>query len=169
MNDDKTIMKMETVLPQDFNGVFTFTNWTDEDFVGTWGGSDYHFPANSTSPMVIPDHSPLEIQHIRKKFAKDLAEREYYKSSGYKKVMKQERNPDGTPRLNGIQQAATYTINELTPYIQRCLEPLEQKTANVTKRPKDQIEDKLTRNDEGDLNTEAIDRKASLKSKAYSS
>ena len=84
MQDDKSIMKYETVLPPDFDGVFRFTNWTKEDFVGIWGSKEYHLPALSTSPMVIPDHSPLEIQHIRKKFAKDLAEREFYKSAKYK-------------------------------------------------------------------------------------
>jgi len=167
--DDKSIMKYETVLPQDFDGVFRFTNWTTEEFVGIWGGKEYHFPAESTSPMVIPDHSPLEIQHIRKKFAKDLAEREYFKSGGFSNLMKQERNPDGTPRLNGIHQAGTYTINELTPYIQRCLEPLKITNANVTFTDKEPIEDKLTRNDAGELNTTAIDQKTSLKAKAMAS
>ncbi len=167
--DDKSIMKYETVLPQDFDGVFRFTNWTKEDFVGIWGGREYHFPAESTSPMVIPDHSPLEIQHIRKKFAKDLAEREYFNDGNYDNLMKQERNNDGTPRLNGIHQAGTYTINELTPYIQRCLEPLKATTAKVTQQMKEPIEDKLTRNDSGELNTTAIDQKTSLKAKALSS
>ena len=168
MNDEKSIMKIDTVLPADFDGVFKFSNWTDEDFTGVWGGTEYLFPSKSTSPMVIPQHSPLEIQHIRKKFAKDLAEREYAKSKEYKMSIKQERNNDGTPRLNGIQQAATYSINELSVYIQKCLEPLENKTARVTQKPKDQIEDKLSRNDEGGFNTEAIDRKSSLKSNALS-
>lgn len=166
--DDKSIMKFEPVLPADFDGVFRFTNWTDEDFVGVWGGKQYHFPAQSTSPMFIPDHSPLEIQHIRKKFAKDLAEREFPKSVAFGNLMKQERNNDGTPRLNSIHQAATYTINELTPYIQKCLEPLTITQATVTVAPKDKIEDKLTRNDDGELNTTAIDQKTSLKAKALS-
>lgn len=166
MQDDKSIMKFESVLPENFTGVFYFTNWTTEDFVGLWGGQEYHFPAESTSPMVIPNHSPIEIQHIRKKMAKDLAEREFYKSEKYNTLMKQERNPDGTPRNSGIHQAGTYTLNELTPFIQKCLEPLPITQARVTTAPKERIEDKLTRNDDGELNTEAIDAKASLTAKA---
>jgi hypothetical protein len=46
------------------------------------------------------------------------------------------------------------------------LEPLEITHAVVTEAPKERIEDKLTRNDEGELNTEAIDKKASLRNKA---
>jgi len=65
MFDDKSIMKYETSLPEDFTGVFYFTNWSNEDFVGKWGGKQYTFAAETTSPMVIPEHSPLEIQHIR--------------------------------------------------------------------------------------------------------
>jgi len=66
-------MKYETTLPEDFDGVFRFNNWSNADFVGGWGGKKYIFAAETTSPMVIPEHSPLEIQYIRKKFAKDLA------------------------------------------------------------------------------------------------
>lgn len=166
MNDEKSIMKVEAVLPADFDGVFRFTNWTADDFVGIWGGNEYSYPATSTSPMIIPDHSPLEIQHIRKKFAKDLAEREYTKSSHYTNLQKQERNPDGSARLGGIHSAGTYTINELQPYIQRCLEPLTITNATVTTTVKVKMEDKLSRDDEGNLVTEAIDKKASLRAKA---
>jgi len=160
------IMKYETVLPENFNGVFHFTNWTDEDFVGKWGSKDYNFPANSTSPMVLPEHSPLEIQNIRKKFAKDLAEREFFKNQSYTKLQGQERTPNGEARLNSIHQAGTYSIDTLAPFIQKCLEPLQIVRATVTVTEKVPLEDTLTRNDDGELNTEAIDRKTSLKSKA---
>ena len=166
--DDKSIMKFESVLPENFTGTFTFTNWTDEDFVGVWGGKEYHFPADSTSPMLIPDHSPLEIQHIRKKFAKDMAEREFYKGEQYEKLLKQERNVDGSPRSSGIHQAGTYSLDILTPLIQKCLVDRPVSTARVTLVDKQPIEDRLTRDDEGNLNTEAIDGKTSLKAKALS-
>lgn len=169
MQEDKGIMKYESVLPADFDGVFRFTNWTDEEFVGKWGGKEYHFPALTTSPMVIPEHSPLEVQHIRKKFAKDLGEREFFKSKGYEGLRRMEGEKiDGMvqPRLNSIQMAGTYTLNELTPFIQRCLEPLPVAKALVTEMDKVKIEDKLSRNDEGELNTEAIDKKTSLREKA---
>lgn len=167
MNDDKTIMKVETVLPADFDGTFKFTNWSDEEFVGVWGKKQYHFPAVSTSPMIMADYSPMEVQNIRKKFAKDLAEREFFKSQVYKdKFLSQERTIDGAPRLNSIHQAGTYSLDTLTPFIQRCLEPLPVSKADVTVAVTNKMEDKLSRNEEGDLNTEAIDRKTSLKKKA---
>lgn len=168
MNDDKTqgIMAYESTLPENFDGVFRFTNWSDEDFVGIWGKKEYHFPAQTTSPMVIPEHSPLEVQHIRKKFAKNLAEREFFKSKGYQNFMKQERNPDGSPRLNSIQQAGTYNMDQLTPFIQKCLTELPVGKAAVQPAKSENVEDKLSRNEEGNLNTEAIDKRTSLKAKA---
>lgn len=169
MNDDKGIMKYESVLPEDFDGVFRFTNPTDEDFVGVWGKKEYLFPALSTSPMIIPEHSPIEIQHIRKKFAKDLAEREFFKSSGYESFRKQEGTPNNRT-MSGIHQAATYNVDkDLAPFIQKCLEPLTIKRAVVTEVVSEKVEDKLSRNDDGELNTEAIDRKTSLKEKALKS
>lgn len=169
MIDDKSIMKYETTLPEDFDGVFRFTNWSNEDFVGGWGGKKYIFKAETTSPMIIPEHSPLEIQYIRKKFAKDLAEREYYKSQDYKFLMKQERNPDGSPRLNGLHSAGTYSVDQLTPYIQKCLEPLPVSKALVQQVEKVPIEETLSKNNKGKLNTEAIDGSESLTDKARQS
>lgn len=165
--DDKSIMKYESQLPENFDGVFRFTNWSNEDFTGVWGGKTYTYPAMSTSPMVIPEHSPLEIQHIRKKFAKDLAQREYFKGEEYtKRFLTQEKNPDGTPRLNSIHQAGSYTIEDLTPLIKRCLEPLTITNAKVETVVKEPIETKLSRNEDGELNTQALDKKTSLRDKA---
>jgi len=106
------------------------------------------------------------VKHIRKKFAKDLAEREYYKSVHYKGLMKQERNPDGSPRLNGLHSAGTYSIDQLTPFIQKCLEPLPVTQALVTKENKPPLEETLTRNAKGKLNTEVIDENDSLAERA---
>ena len=149
-------MKYDTTLPEDFNGVFYFTNGSDTDFTGVWGGKKYLFPAMTTSPMVIPEHSPLEVQYIRKKFAKDLAEREFYNSKDYKKLMGQERNPDGSPRLNGLHSAGTYSVDQLSDFIQKCLEPLPISKAIVTEEKKAPIEENLSRNDSGELNTTAF-------------
>ena len=160
------IMKYEATLPVDFNGVFTFTNWSDEDFVGRWGSKDYLFPAEASSPMLMPEFSPVEVQHIRKKFAKDLAEREFFKTTNYKRLLKQERNDDGSVRLNGMHSAGTYSLDELATLIQHCLKPLQVKKAEVKITEKPLLEDKLSRDEEGNLNTEAIDKKASLKEKA---
>jgi len=166
MFDDKTIMKYENTLPENFTGVFHFTNWSEEEFVGKWGGKQYHFPAATTSPMLIPEHSPLEVQHIRKKFAKDLAEREFYKSQAYGKLLGQERNPDGSPRASGIHVAGTYSIDQLTPFIQRCLEPLEIAQAVVTVEVKPPLEENLSRNNRGNLNTKVINEDENLRGEA---
>lgn len=166
---EENIMAYESVLPSNFTGTFYFSNPSDEDFIGVWNSKEYLFKAGSMTPMIMPDHSPLEIQHIRKKFAKDLAEREFYKSKGYDKFKNQEQNSDGTPRLNSIHQAGTYSITELTPYIQKCLEELP--TAELLAKPmrKDRLEDKIHRDDNGNLTTEAIDSKTSLRQKALNS
>lgn len=159
------IMKYQSVLPAEFDGVFRFTNWTDEEFVGKWGSKEYHFAANSTSPMVIPEHSPLEIQHIRKKFAKDLAEKEFYKSKRYETL----RSPEGVlgnRTMSGIHTANTYNITDLTDGIQKCLTPLGVKRAVVQSQEFIPMEEKLTKDDEGNLNTEAVDKKTSLRDKA---
>ncbi|MBL0320497.1 MAG: hypothetical protein IPP74_14575 [Alphaproteobacteria bacterium] len=162
MND---VMKVESTLPADFDGVFKFTNWSDEEFIGVWGKKEYHFPANATSPMIIPEHSPLEIQQIRKKFAKDLAEREFFKGNHYETL----RSPEGTlgnRTMSGIQTAGAYTMDDLATGIQMCLKPLEVKKAFVESVSETPMEEKLSRNEDGELNTKAVDKKASLRQRA---
>ena len=118
--------KFSTVLPKDFDGVFRFTNPSDEDFVFKWNKKVYLFPANKTTPMRILDATAIEIQEIRKRAAKQLAEREFYKSDRYKNLTVVERNSDGTPRLNSFQQGNVYSNDELKDYIQQCLTPLPE-------------------------------------------
>lgn len=167
--ENKTIMDYESVLPENFDGTFRFTNWTEEDFVAKWGNKEYIFPAQTTSPILIVNQTPLEIQQIRKKFAKNLAEREFFKSKEYEKLNSQERNTDGSPRLNSIYQAGTYSIESLTLYIQKCLEPLAISKAEVRDVVEEPLEDKLSKNEEGELNTQVIDKKTSLRKKALES
>lgn len=115
------------VLPADFDGVFRFTNFTDEDFKARWNSIEYTFPASKTTPMVIPGATPEEVQTIRKKFARELAEREFYKTPKFK-------------LMNDIpvgQTPAIYTDSDLTPFIQRCLEPLPVAQATLKALPKD--------------------------------
>lgn len=162
---EENIMKYESVLPVDFDGVFKFTNWSADEFIGVWGKKQYHFAANATSPMIIPEHSPLEIQHIRKKFAKDLAEREFFKGSRYEIL----RAPEGTlgnRTMSGIHTASTYTMDDLKEGIQACLKPLDIKRAFVDVTTEMPMEDKLSKNEEGALNTVALDKKASLRARA---
>jgi hypothetical protein len=133
-----------------------------------WNKKEYLFPAQSTVPMIMTEHSPIEIQHIRKHFAKKLAEREFFKGEAYRVKAGQEGTP-GNRTMSGIHQAATYNLDELAPLIQKCLLPL--KDAKLTSKPviTAPIEDKLSRDDDGRLNSEAIDGKASLKAKALNS
>lgn len=166
--EQENVMKFENVLPSDFAGVFYFTNsWEDQEFVGIWGKKEYHYPPNSTSPMIIPEHSPLEIQQIRKKFAKDWAELDFFKNSNkYKMLVGQERTAEGVAKLNSIQQAGTYTLDELKDGIQKCLRPLEIRKAIIESAPEVNMESKLSRDDEGNLNTMPLDKKTSLREKA---
>lgn len=167
--EQQNVMQYEAVLPENFDGTFPFTNWTEEDFVGKWGGKEYRFPAKTTSPIFISDQTPLEIQQIRKKFAKDLAEREFFKSQNYRALQAQEKNSDGSPKVNSIHMAGTYSIETLTPFIQQCLQPLQIAKAIVTEVEKVPLEDKLSRDEAGTLNTQVVDKKTSLRKKALES
>ena len=158
MEQKKDIMEVERVLPENFDGVFRFTNDSDEDFIGKWNSKEYLFKAHTTSPMQMLEHTPLEIQQIRKKFAMDWAQRELGKSELYKNLLKQERNSDGTPRSSSIHGAATYSIDQLTPYIQRCLKPLPESKAVVSEAMTIKIEKKLSRNEDGKLNTRPLNK-----------
>lgn len=156
-------MKVERMLPENFDGVVRFTNWTDEDFVGKWNSREYHFKAGTTSPLLMVDQTPLDQLNICKKFAMDLAVREFGKSEAYKNLLKQERNADGTPRNSGIHGAGTYSIDQLTPLIQKCLYIYPASRATVSDAMREKLEDKLTRDEEGKINTKAVKKSASMK------
>lgn len=150
-------MELEkNVLPVDFDGVFRFTNATDEDFIGRWNNIAYVFPAQKTSPMLIQGATPEEVQTIRKKFAKELAEREFYKSEKLKAMEK------GTGIMNSIFQAPTYAPADLEVYIQQCLTPLPTGRAVAEKILVEPMENKLSRDEDGELRTVAVDKKVSL-------
>lgn len=112
---------MENTLPEGFDGVFRFTNPTDEDFTGKWNNIAYTYPAQKTSPMIIPGETAEGIQAIRKKFARELAEREFYKT---------DKGQFMNSKAAGARPAL-YTDSDLTPFIQRCLEPLPIEMAKV--------------------------------------
>lgn len=120
-------MENENVLPVDFDGVFRFTNFTDSDFTGKWDNVEYTYPAEKTTPMIIPGATPEQVQHIRKKFAHELAVQEFYKSSKFRKM--DAPVPGGRPAL--------YTDSDIAPFVQRCLEPLPIAQAKTKVLPKD--------------------------------
>ncbi len=123
-------VKNDNVLPQDFDGVFKFTNASDRAFTDKWNNIAYTFPPKSTSPMIISGATPEEVQHIRRKFARSYAEREFYLSDRYKQL-----NSQALPGSGNV--AAIYTEEDLAPYIQQCLEPLPIARAAAVQLPRD--------------------------------
>jgi hypothetical protein len=161
LNKAKIIMNTNinnSILPEDFDGVWRFTNGTGEDFTAKWGGVAYTFPAMKTTPMIIPGATPEEHQHIRKKFAKELAEREFYKTPRFKGMDTSHLNKDGQP-TGGFP--ATYTDNDLVPFIQKCLEPLPLGQVKVKVLPKDD-ESKYHKDDDGKNVTRPLKKNESL-------
>lgn len=144
-------MNIDNKLPEDFDGVFRFTNATDEEFTAKWGNVAYTFPAQKTTPLIIPIATPEEVQHIRKKFAKELAIREFYKTSKFQGM--NDTPMGGTP--------ATYTDSDLTPFIQTCLEPLPLAKAKIEFLPKDS-EQNYRKDNKGRNVTKVLDEKESL-------
>lgn len=115
-------------LPVDFDGVFRFTNFTDSDFRARWDSVEYTFPAMKTTPMIIPGETPERVQSIRKKFARELAVQEFYKTPKFASM----DSPDKG------QRPALYTDSDLAPFIQRCLEPLPVAQVSTRKLKKDE-------------------------------
>lgn len=124
--------------PEDFDGVFKFTNATDEDFTTLWNNKEYTYPAGKTVPMVIANEPLENIQQIRKYFAKRLAEREYLKSKGFSKIANGIKNSTGLSGATAIQ--SSYDERDLQPWIDECLKPLELGTQKVKSRPAEELE-----------------------------
>lgn len=116
----------ENVIRNYENGVLYFSNTSDEDFVGFWNNEEYIFPANSRSPMIISGETPEGLRKVRMQFAKKWAEKEFFASKEYRKMVK-----DGG-RLPPIPNEKTFE-----PYIQMCLNPLPIKEAKVQPGKKD--------------------------------
>jgi hypothetical protein len=68
--------------------------------------------------------------------------------------------------MSGIHQAATYTLDDLTPYIQDCLKPRELSKLSMKQVVRQPLEDKLHKDDDGKLISEVVDKKTSLVEKA---
>lgn len=152
MNNENNSGAKASVLPPDFDGVFRFTNFTKKEFKAKWGGIEYTFPPQSTIPMIIPGATPEEVQHIRKKFAKELAILEFYETKKFKSM--NDVAPGGVPAL--------YTDSDLAPFIQRCLEPLPAAQAVIRPLPPMGNADQLRKDEEGNNVTQILDKKKSL-------
>ena len=163
MEKKQDVMERIKMLPENFDGVVRFTNWSDEDFAGRWNSKDYEFKANTTSPLFIAEHSPLELLNIVKKFALDLAVREWGKSEWTKDALKRERNSDGSPRGYGMSVASTYSIDQLAPLIQKGLYIYSESKAKVSEALRPDVEAKLHTDDEGKIVTKAVRKGASMR------
>lgn len=108
------------------DGVFYFSNNSNEDFIALWNNKEYKFLAKTCSPMIIQGATPEEVQNIRKKFAYKWAEREWCKGSEYKRMAKM---GGGLP--------PTRDDSTLEPLVQMCLNPLPIKKAEVKEGKKD--------------------------------
>lgn len=165
MSELKKVMQYESILPPDFDGSFRFTNFSDDDFIGVWNSQEYLFPAKKTVKMNMPEFSALQIQQIRKHFAKKLAEREFQKSKDFKMLTSAEGKM-GNRTLNSFHQANSYDENMLAPLIQMCLKPLEEATLTAKRAARPKIEDSLKRDDNGNLVSTPVDQGMSLIEKA---
>lgn len=116
------IVKEPVGNPNYLNGVFYFSNTSDEDYIHLWNNIEYTFPAKTCSPMIIAGETPENIQNIRKRFAYDWAVGQYQKSKEFKK-------------MEGVKTSKPPIPNEkvLEPYIQMCLNPLPIKEAKTRK------------------------------------
>ena len=117
--------------PEDFEGVFYFTNATDEDFTTLWNNKEYTFLAGTTSAMIIANEPLENVQQIRKYFAKRLAEREFFKGKEFGKM--KNGIPNAGSGANMI--ASSYDEKALQPWVDQCLEPLPRAKAIVAKIP----------------------------------
>lgn len=117
------------------NGIFKFTNPTEEDFIFMWNNKEYTYPAQKTVIMFIENESPERVQSIRKMAAKRLAEREYYKGKDFKKIANGLKDP--SMGRNVIQ--SSIDESNLQPFIDSCLKPMELANAKVRKLPEEKL------------------------------
>lgn len=109
---------------KEFDGVFRFTNPTDEDFKFFWNSKEYTFAAGKMTPMILANETLESIQEIRKRAAFQLATREFYKGKikdgsgkSYKDMVKMgNKSAGGTPPI--------FDEKILEPMIESCLTPL---------------------------------------------
>jgi len=104
------------------NGILYLTNFTDEDFVTSWDGKEYTFPAGKRTPVLIG--TPLDNQEIRKLFAKKLCEREIFAGKDWLKNEK-------AARKDGEVHGGTYQESELAELMSRCLSDAEPGEATM--------------------------------------
>ena len=119
------------------DGVFYFTNpglfkHKDKqgnettDFSTLWNNKEYTFKGKTTVPLVISGATPEEIQHIRKKFAKNYATAWFFTTKRYAELVKK----------GGYIPATYIEDDEYKDTIQACLTPLPKATLEIKEMPK---------------------------------
>ncbi len=98
------------------DGVFYFSNASKDEFKALWNNVEYVFPPMSCVALLIPDHTAVQIQEIRKRFAYRWAESQWFDSKEYKHMVK-----------IGRDKPSARDDNHLEPLIQMCLTPLPLK------------------------------------------
>lgn len=107
------------------NGVFYFSNNSDEDFSAWWNSIRYTFPPHTASPMIIQGESAENIQSIRKRFAQKWAEEQLAGSKTMKALEK------STGKNAVLYPPVQPYYSALEPLIQSCLEPLPMEQAKI--------------------------------------
>ena len=108
------------------DGVFYFTNTSKEDYKHLWNNIEYTFPAESSTPMIIRNEPPENVQAIRKRFAYDWAVEQFHNGKEYLKLSKMG---------NGLPP--TYDEKILEPFIEKCLNPLPMGQIKTKEMPKE--------------------------------
>lgn len=128
------------------DGVFYFTNTSKDEFKHLWNNVEYTFPAESTTPMIIRNEPPENIQAIRKRFAFDWAVEQFHSGKEYARLSKMG---------NGLPP--TYNEKILEPWIEMCLNPLPMaqiKTRELPKEDERKFKSSKAVKDGGNLNKE---------------
>lgn len=150
-------------LPKDFNGTFYLTNPFDFDFIGRWDKKEYVFPAHKTSPIIILEAKPYEIQSIRKKFAKEMAEQSFFQGEEYKRLDKM-NDPE---KLRSFHASVSYNPASLEALVQKCLEPMPVAPAPIPtpvkdETPKPKVMRRLKSRQSGDEVDESVENLAPI-------
>lgn len=135
--------------------MYPFTNYRDVEFKAKWDSVEYTFPPMKTTRMLgmIPNATPLEIQSIRKKFAREFAIELWYGTDKFKFMDAPERGA----------RPAIYTESDLAPFIQRCLEPLPVGVPKIEHQPTaPKMEQGMSKDSKGRNVSRLLDKDESL-------
>lgn len=100
------------------DGIFYFSNTSENPFIALWNNVEYTFAPETCSPIMIQDCTPVQIQEIRKRWAYKWAEEQWFGSKEYKHLVK-----------IGRDKPSARDDQHLEPLIQMCLTPLPLKKA----------------------------------------